>query len=211
MPNLSPLLGPRGSASNFSSCFPPPSTYQSAYERKLKRKIASYLDTEAIGNDEGDEDDQEEKLSSQDFISDVSDSDASSSTPFEPPPSNLQSSIQEEMEECKRIAQRLAERARQERAVIPVHEETLDKHNLRSLVPTSSNLTSSPLYAYRVPPHTEEQLLQYLTPSPHERPPLAGIKCAFTKAYGSGTVYVETSDLAALFNYMKRYSDSRCA
>ncbi|KAF8187384.1 hypothetical protein K438DRAFT_1764980 [Mycena galopus ATCC 62051] len=137
MPNLSPLLGPRGSASNFFFLLPatiPIPVYstarstdsekssgqifsltlwkiqckslpyfvsvshpkhQSVYERTLKRKIASYLDTEAIIDDGGDEDNQEEKLSPQDFISDVSDSDASSSTPFEPPPSNLQSSIQE--------------------------------------------------------------------------------------------------------------------
>ncbi|KAF8175676.1 hypothetical protein K438DRAFT_1770971 [Mycena galopus ATCC 62051] len=141
------------------------------------RKIASYLATEATIDDGGDEDEQEEDLELQDFISVAEDQNPdslSSPVPFQLSFSNQQFSMQEEIKKCERIAQQSVNRARKERAVLLVHEEMLDKHNLRSLVPSTSDLTTSPLYAFRVP-STEEQLLQYFTLSQQERIPLASM------------------------------------
>ncbi|KAF8185643.1 hypothetical protein K438DRAFT_2155553 [Mycena galopus ATCC 62051] len=180
-----------------------------AYHERLKRKIASYIDTEAVVDDGDDESEDEDDLDLQDFIPETDDqiSDYSSLlNQYQPPPSIRRVTIEDDMQDSERIAQKFVDRARQERAPLPSSEAPADKHNLSSHVPTSFDLTASPLYAYRVPAHTEIQLMQFLTPSRPAGVPLAGIKSVFTKAPGSGTVYVETSDVAVLFNYMKNYS-----
>ncbi|KAF8183528.1 hypothetical protein K438DRAFT_1975003 [Mycena galopus ATCC 62051] len=187
---------PKRKASTHDVALPPMkrSRPHAAYHEILKCKIASYIDTEAVVADGDDESEDEDDLDLQDFISKPEDlfSDYQSpSNQYEPPFSTRPESFQEDMEDSERIAQNFA---------------TVDKHNLSSHVPTSFDLTASPLYAYRVPAHTEYQLIQFLTPSRPDGVPLAGIKSVFTKASGSGNVYVETSDVAVLFNHMKKYS-----
>ncbi|KAF8134071.1 hypothetical protein K438DRAFT_1947629 [Mycena galopus ATCC 62051] len=178
-----------------------------AYHETLKRKIASYIDTEAVDDDEDDEHEDEDALDLQGFISETEDQPSDYPSPPHHPESSMRPvSIQEDMDDSARIAQDFVDRAREERARFAFSEATVDKHNLSSHVPASSDLTASPLYAYRVPPHTEDQLIQFLTPVRPDSVPLSGIKSVFTKAIGSATVYVETSDVAALFNHMKQYA-----
>ncbi|KAF8151185.1 hypothetical protein K438DRAFT_1778841 [Mycena galopus ATCC 62051] len=155
---------------------------QLAYPERLKRKIASYIDTEAVVDDGDDESDDEDDLDLRDFIPETEDQASdypSLLNQYQPPPSIRRVSIQDDMQDSERIAQNFVDRARQERAPLPSSEAPADKHNLTS---------------------------HFLTPSRPDGVPLAGIKSVFTKAPGSGTVYVETSDVAVLFNHMKNYS-----
>ncbi|KAF8187246.1 hypothetical protein K438DRAFT_1764877 [Mycena galopus ATCC 62051] len=168
-----------------------------------------YGHTEAVVDDGEDKSEDEDDLDLRDFIPETEDETSdypSLHNQYQSPPSIRRVSIQEDMQDSERIMQNFVDRVRQERTALPFSEATVDKHNLRSHVPTSFDLTASPLYAYRVPPHTENQLIQFLTPSRPDGIPLAGIKSVFTKASGSGNVYVETSDVAVLFNHMKKYS-----
>lgn len=168
-------------------------------EERVLAQLRRFVDVEAEVAD--DDEDEDESSDLEDFIDD--------GEPSHEPPAELRRRAEllalqtpsEEAEELEAVAQRFVDRCRREtvhRASTPELSAPGSKHGLPSAPPSTAKLLDAPLYMCKVRPTTELQLIQFLMA-------YENVHSVFTRALGSGAVYVECSDAQNLDGAMREY------
>ncbi len=180
---------------------------KSRVEQRVLAQLRRFVDLEAVVADDDDED-EEGYSDLGDFIDD--------GEPSHEPLPELRERAEllavqtpaEQAQELEAIAQRFVERCRRESAqrVRSPHLSAGSKHDLPSVPPSTAELLEAPLYTCKVRPSTEMRLIKFLMA-------YEGVHSVFTRALGSGAVYVECSDGqnldAAMRDYEKLYHSRR--